>query len=239
MTWREISSRLTGFSVPVFGIQWTPPDADRTVVRRVLAFLQERVLYEATDYEHPDACVQSVEAIRKHLAEQLDKLESSSQLSKSLRAMSNACSFFLSTVHKKALVVAQPSDYPFPAKHWEFIEALEGFRKDLGYRVAVLAVSYGIDVESQLQSILPPMTEDDESTATELAKSMPGDTQAIADNTPAGFSGIDLFLRGVGSVLEFFPPVERFDAWRVTQAVPVDEWPAVVRGIMADLGKVS
>jgi hypothetical protein len=236
MTWRDITTRLTGFSVPIFGVQWTPTDADRTAVRCVLAFLQERVLYEAAEYEHPDACVKSVESIREQLIEEIGKLESSSELSKSLRAMSSACRFFLNTVQKKSLIVVRLSDYPTPAKHWEFIEALEGFRKDIGYRIAVLAVSYGIDIESELQSILPPKS-DDESIATELSESeaMPNDIQAITDNAQVGFSGIELFLRGVGSVLEFFPPAERLDAWRVTQAVPADEWPVVARGLLDEM----
>jgi hypothetical protein len=237
MTWREISSRLTGFSIPVFGVEWTPSEADRAVARRVMAFLQDRVLYEAAEYEHPDSCVQAVEAIQGHLTEEIGKLDSSSQLSKSLRTMSSACRSFLNTVRKKTLAVARFSDYQYPSKHWEFIEALEGFRKDIGYRVAALAVSFGIDIESQLQSILPPESDDEEATPVELTESTLGVTQRIPDDTQGGFSGIELFLRGVGSVLEFFPSAERLDAWRVTQAVPVDEWPMVVRGLLSELSE--
>jgi hypothetical protein len=53
----------------------------------------------------------------------------------------------------------------------------------------------------------------------ELAESMLDDTQTSPENAPTRFSGIDLFLRGIGSVLEFFPPVERLDVWGATQAV--------------------
>ena len=239
MTWREISSRLTGFSIPLFGVQWTPPEADRTVVRRVLSFLQDRpVLSEPSEYEHPDTCAESVEAIREQLNEEIDQLESSSQLSKSLRAMSNACRSFLNTVQKKTLVVARLSDYPYPAKHWEFIEALEGLRKDIGYRLAVLAVSYGIDVENQLQAILPPEN-DEEIIPEELDESQVVSSQSISDNPPVGFSGINLLIRGIGSVLEFFPPVERLDAWRMTHSVPIEEWPSTVRSHLAEFGEVA
>ncbi|HTU16754.1 MAG TPA: hypothetical protein VMG10_01725 [Gemmataceae bacterium] len=51
----------------------------------------------------------------------------------------------------------------------------------------------------------------------------------------AGFTTIDSFLRGVGSVLEFFPPLERFDIWRVAPDVPIEEWPMAVRGLLAEL----
>jgi hypothetical protein len=43
------------------------------------------------------------------------------------------------------------------------------------------------------------------------------------------------FLRGVGSVLEFYPPPERFDVWRVAQDIPLDEWPAAVRALLAEM----
>jgi len=41
MRFRETGSRITGVSVPLFGIQWTPPEADRAIARRVLTFLEE------------------------------------------------------------------------------------------------------------------------------------------------------------------------------------------------------
>jgi hypothetical protein len=38
----KILSRLTGFSVPVFGVSWSPPEAERAVARRVIASLEDR-----------------------------------------------------------------------------------------------------------------------------------------------------------------------------------------------------
>jgi hypothetical protein len=163
MTWQEILSRITGFSVPIFGIQWNPPEAERSVVKRVLTFLEDRrVLYSLTEYEYPDACEKSVELIREKLSDEIGKLESTTELAKNLRAMRAACRAFLNAVQAKNLIVTRLNNYPYPAKHWEFIEALEALRKDFGYRIAALAVSYGIDVESELQSVLPPELEADD-----------------------------------------------------------------------------
>jgi hypothetical protein len=43
------------------------------------------------------------------------------------------------------------------------------------------------------------------------------------------------FLRGIGSALEIFPPPERFNRWRISQDISIDEWPAAVRAALADL----
>jgi hypothetical protein len=49
-------ARLTGFSTPVFGIQWTPPESQRTVARRAIAFLEDRrVLFVPLEMESPVA----------------------------------------------------------------------------------------------------------------------------------------------------------------------------------------
>ena len=39
MRFMEIVSRITGFNVPVFSIQWNPSEADRALARRVLTFM--------------------------------------------------------------------------------------------------------------------------------------------------------------------------------------------------------
>jgi hypothetical protein len=63
---REIVSRITGLSVPVFGVQWNPPEAECVAARRVLAFLEDRrVLYVPSEMELPQHCVESVLRIRE------------------------------------------------------------------------------------------------------------------------------------------------------------------------------
>ena len=52
MTFKQILSRLTGISCPVFGIQWNPPEPEITVAQRVISFLEDRrVLYNPFDLE--------------------------------------------------------------------------------------------------------------------------------------------------------------------------------------------
>jgi len=47
------------------------------------------------------------------------------------------------------------------------------------------------------------------------------------------------FVRGIGSVLEFFPSTDRFNAWRLTRDVTISEWPSTVREMLADVREES
>ena len=99
MKFQEIANRLTGISVPVFGVSWNPPEPQVTVARRVITFLEDRrVLYVPSEMETPDYCVKSILEIRQYLTKELASLESSTELAASLRAMRAACRKFLNTV---------------------------------------------------------------------------------------------------------------------------------------------
>lgn len=51
----EIANRLTGFSTPIFGLQWTPAKLDQDVAREVIVFLEDkRSLYSPYEAETPD-----------------------------------------------------------------------------------------------------------------------------------------------------------------------------------------
>src|ERR1051325_10983948 len=129
MHWKEILPRLTGFSTPVFGISWNPTEPERALARRVLAFLEDRrVLYSLTEFELPIPCYQSVGQIREKLSTELGLLESSTELAKQLRGIRSECWAFQETCERKSLLVERIGNYPYPAKHWEFIEGLSQLR---------------------------------------------------------------------------------------------------------------
>ena len=53
MKFEEIAKLLTGISCPVFGLQWSPTEADCVVARRMIRFLEDRrVLYVPYDVEN-------------------------------------------------------------------------------------------------------------------------------------------------------------------------------------------
>lgn len=150
-------SRVTGLSCPVFGIQWTPTEASRSVARRTITFLEDRrVLYSPSEMEVPDHCVESVLRIREFLTRELATLAPNEDLSQSLRAMRAACRKFLGDVRADDRSVIIP--YGAQRGHyagWVFNGALGELRGVFGVHIARLAVSHGIDVEDDLAAILP------------------------------------------------------------------------------------
>jgi hypothetical protein len=157
MTFKQILSRLTGISCPVFGIQWNPPEPEISVAQRVISFLEDRrVLFNPFNLEFLAHCVQSVIEIRRFLTNELGNLSAkNSGLSEQLRAMRAACRRFLDSVQdrRKGRTV-HPHRGAFANE--EFFTALGELRAAMGLRIGILAVMYGLSIEGELESILPP-----------------------------------------------------------------------------------
>jgi len=156
MRFKEILSKLTGISVPVFGVSWTPPETERAVARRVIAFLEDRrVLYAPSEMEVPEHCVRSVLDIRLFLTTEIGKLAESSELSATLRALRAACRKFLDAVQQDEGRIVR---FGFSHGHWAswvFNGALGEMRGVFGVHLAILATKYGLNIEKQLAAILP------------------------------------------------------------------------------------
>jgi len=157
----EIVSRITGFSVPVFGIQWNPSEAERVLARRVLTFLEDRrVLYSPSQMEVPSHCVESVLRIREFLTAELGKLDAASDIAASLRAMRAASRKFLTAVDvdNRAPIIygAERGHYA----SWIFNGAVGELRGVFGVHIALLATKHGLDVEDELAAIIPAAEDD-------------------------------------------------------------------------------
>jgi|TARA_B100002003_G_scaffold228901_1_gene237659 hypothetical protein len=155
MNFREIVSRLTGLSSPVFGVSWNPPEPQVKIARRIVAFLEDRrVLFEPSEMEIPSHCIQSILDIRRYLTTELQSLDSDTEIANSLRALRAACRKFMKTVGARSEII------DFGASHghwasWKFMGALGELRGVFGVHIARLAASYGLDVEDDLAKILP------------------------------------------------------------------------------------
>lgn len=154
MKFKNIVKRLNGISTPVFGISWNPKGTDKDCAKGIIAFLEDRrVLYNPSEMEMPDHCVQSVLEIRQFLTQKIGTVEST-DLQESLRAMRASCRKFLDTVGANDNIIR----FGYQSGHWaswEFNGAVGEFRGIFGIHVARIAVMYGIDVEKDLAKILP------------------------------------------------------------------------------------
>lgn len=153
---KEICNRLTGFSVPLFGVQWNPPKTEVQLARRVITFLEDRrVLYNPDSLEVPNHCVQSVIEIRHFLTEVLQDTVAGGEIANHLRAMRASCRKFLDTVQADDCRIVTFGSQQGHYASWVFQPALGELRATFGIHIAQLAVRYGCDLEGDLTRILP------------------------------------------------------------------------------------
>lgn len=154
----QIASKITGFTTPIFGISWEPPKNELVIAKSVVTFLEDRrVLYNPTELEVPLHCISSVVEIRHFLTEKMNALDQNSELAKNLRTMRSACRKFLDS--------AQRLDRGLPFSHrsydaWVFYSSLGEMRGVFGFCLSQIVLSYGLDIEDDLASILPASDQD-------------------------------------------------------------------------------
>ena len=141
---KELASRLNGVQIPVFGVQWTPTEPERKVVRDVLTFFEDRrVLYNPCAWELEREVTDSVLRIREVLTEAIQRLGEDSKAAPAMRAMRAACREHLDHSRERY-------------GHHDFSVDLGRLRALFGLQIAFLAIQYGIDLEDDLASIIPP-----------------------------------------------------------------------------------
>ena len=149
INFKKIAKSLTGFSTPVFGISWSPPESDREIVRKLITFFEDRrALYNPYNRETPMWVIESVLEIRKKLTDTLETLDENSDISPHLRAMRAACRKFMDETEK------QKGNRYHPYLE-EIFTALGEMRAIFGIHIAQLCVKYGIDIEGELATVLP------------------------------------------------------------------------------------
>ena len=153
MTWKEVANRLNGFTIGPFGAQWSPKPTDAEVARRVLRFLEDRrVLYNDYAWEEPGHCIESVLEIRRFLTGEITALKEESDLLVPLRIMRAACRKFLDAMQCDG---GRRVHLHHGHESFGFYSALGEFRGAIGPQIALMAVQYKVDVESELARTLP------------------------------------------------------------------------------------
>lgn len=154
MKFKNIIKRLNGISTPVFGVSWNPNKTNKDRAREIITFLEDRrVLYNPSEMEMPDHCVQSVLEIRRFITQTIATVQST-DLQESLRAMRASSRKFLDTVGINEDII-KFGHHGGHWANWEFNGAIGELRGVFGIHIARIAVMYGIDVEEDLARILP------------------------------------------------------------------------------------
>ena len=166
LPFREVAQRITGISTPVFGVSWNPPEDKREIVRRLVAFLEDRrALYADFHMEYGPWVEKSVLEMRAALTSTLKACSEEEELSGPIRAMRAACRKFLDQM-------GPPNSrrrmfYPHEAIMWQALGELRGA---FGVHLARLCSAFGVDVEPELASIFPAADEERASGGAELPR---------------------------------------------------------------------
>lgn len=160
----EAARRITGFSTPLFGLQWEPGKADTTAARRVLDFLADRrVLWRSIDLEVPSYSIESLLEIRRYLTAELQRHGQEDELSNLLRQLRAACRRFLEAVEPVMARSGWRTWFDMlELDRWEIGDAFGALRATFGHGIAVMSVRWGLDVPAELEGIIPagPQTDD-------------------------------------------------------------------------------
>lgn len=154
---KSLLSRLGGVSAFGFGVSFKPPEADRTIVRELLTFLEDRrALYVGAIWEQPNHVVQSVLQMRTELTNALKRLGEGSPAEAACRLMRGACRDFVTQVGSKEL---REMNHGFVqgVQGEDYLLALGALRATFGQQIALLAHLYDVSLEKHLSSILPPV----------------------------------------------------------------------------------
>src|SRR5690349_20500311 len=88
MEFSEIAGRITGYSGPVFGASWEPPQLDRQRAEEVVDWLSRRpVVYDPSESVLPAQARLAVSDIRRFLRVEMQKGGITNELGDCLRAM--------------------------------------------------------------------------------------------------------------------------------------------------------
>ncbi|MFT3981184.1 MAG: hypothetical protein QM687_11985 [Ferruginibacter sp.] len=159
MTFKEIANKLTGFSIPIFGVSWTPAKLEIDVAKKVITFLEDRrVLYVVYELESPQHCLSSILQIREFLTTQMFDLSDKSELANILRSMRSACRKFLDSVQGQYYFNKGRGriDHDLGmGGQIHFYNAMGELRAIMGILLAKIIVMHGLNFEGELLNIIP------------------------------------------------------------------------------------
>jgi hypothetical protein len=155
LTYKEIISRLTGFSIPIFGVSWQPDESEIKIAKRIITTLEDRrVLYSPYELEVPRHCISSVLEVRKLLTDEIGKVSQKKELYNDMQILRGACRKFLDTIHPIEKDLESYKSFS-TVSGWIFLTALGELRGVFGIGVSKVAISYGLNITGDLAQIIP------------------------------------------------------------------------------------
>jgi hypothetical protein len=157
--WNNVFSRITGFSIPVLGLEWQPPVRERDVAAKALTYIESRNVLNVSfeKEESPKRTYYDAEKIRDELTEVMQEVSRDTDVFRQLDALRVACSIFRRRLREGKLEeYSHSSPIPDEVRKAQFLQALGGYRDACGRQILALCVTYRINVPANLASCLPP-----------------------------------------------------------------------------------
>lgn len=153
IAFKDIANRITGISIPIFGVSWNPSESEREIIRETFIFLEDRrALYNDFAHELETEVVESVQIIRNEITGALKRVPENSKAIAPLKAVRAACREYLDN--------SRGNNFAGSIGPYSFLTRLGRFRAMVGVQVAYLAAEYGIDIEGELARVVPPEFKD-------------------------------------------------------------------------------
>jgi hypothetical protein len=146
---RELTNRLVGVSIPEIGVDWHPTVEERNRARQLLAHLaKQQVLWDPYDIAIGSFVTRSILDIREILTSGLRDHSTQAVLKEGLHVMLAACGKFLD------MNQSPRSGYGTPYEA-QLHSTLGELRALFGLHIARIACVYDLEVEKNLEGILP------------------------------------------------------------------------------------
>lgn len=150
-------TKVTGVSIPFFGISWETGDSDNQIINRVISYLEDRrVLYLPYEpHMEKTHCIQSVLNIREYLSKEIEQLSLGSPIIPILKFLRGSCRKFIINIEPVQKELNNlPEEVPHQAK-FVFSTSLGELRANFGIVIALLCAKYELDINENLAVIIP------------------------------------------------------------------------------------
>lgn len=146
---------MTGIKLPGgVGVTWEYEKDEKLIASTLLTFLEnKRILFHPYVDRCPGNAIISVLELRKRIQSDMEQLDRNTYLHKTLSLMRNSINLFLEYASANCESVTSCKDCR--VRKTGCLKGLIEFRKEMGRCIAGICISFDLDVEEQLATIMP------------------------------------------------------------------------------------